>query len=193
MAIDLHDEVSNSLNNIRIIAKESNISNQEDTTSDFLRIQKISNQAIEHVEDVIWSLDENYSEAENLYFKMEDYLDDILRAKNIPVKHTWKGLNKRARLEFIYRRNLLLIFKEAISNIIKHTKPLEVRILFTKTTEGYVMKIRNSFEERITAENSTGKGIRGMQQRAELMGASIEFIEDKNSFEVLMKKKFKQK
>lgn len=193
MASDLHDEVSNSLNNIRIIAKESNISNQGDTTSDFLRIQKISNQAIEHVEDVIWSLDENYSEAENLYFKMEDYLDDVLRAKNIPVKHTWKGLNKRARLEFIYRRNLLLIFKEAISNIIKHTKPLEVRILFTKTTERYVMKIRNSFEERITAENSTGKGIKGMRQRAESMGASIEFIEDKNSFEVLMKKKFKQK
>ena len=191
MASDLHDEVSNALNNIRIIAKESNNLDQESVKSDFLRIRKISNQAIEHVEDVIWSIDKKYSKAENLYFKMEDYLDDIIKAKNIPVEFIWLGLNKDIKLGFVYRRNMLLIFKEAISNIVKHTKPLEVKILFKKTTDGYLMKIKNNFEERIDSEKSTGKGIKGMQQRAESMGASLKIIEDKNSFEIVMERKIK--
>ncbi len=191
MARDLHDDVSNSLNNIRIIAKETDNLDQVEVESNFRRIQKISSQAIEHVEDVIWSIDKSYSKSENLYFKMEDYLDDLLRAKNIPVEFTWQGLDKNKELGFVYRRNMLLIFKEAISNIVKHTKPLDVHILFKKTKDGYLMKIRNNFEERIDSEKSTGKGIIGMRQRAESMGASIEFIEGENSFEVLMERKFK--
>ena len=192
MASDLHDEVSNSLNNIRIIAKEANSSNQNDMKANFLRIQKISSQAIEHVEDVIWSLDKKYNKAENLHFKMEDYLDDIIRAKNIPVEFIWQGLDKNMELGFIYRRNMLLIFKEAVSNMVKHTKPTGVNILLKKTSEVYLMKISNSFEERIHAENSTGKGLISMQQRAESMGATIKYTEDEKSFEVLMEKKFKQ-
>ena len=190
MASDLHDEVSNSLNNIRIIAKETDYSNQEKMKSDFHRIQKMSTQAIEHVEDVIWSIDDNYKKAESLFFKMEDYLDDVLRAKNIPVRFIREGLNNNADLGFIYRRNMLLIFKEAISNIVKHTKPLDVYILYKKTTDGYIMKIRNTFEERIDAENSTKKGLIGMKQRAEAMGSSMKFTEKENLFEVFMEKKF---
>ena len=190
MASDLHDEVSNSLNNIRIITKETNFSNAEKMKADFLRIQKMSSQAIQHVEDVIWSIDTSYSKAENLFFKMEDYIDDILKSKNIPVQFTREGLNDNAYLGFVFRRNMLLIFKEAISNIIKHTKPLQVDIIYKKTKDGYFMSIRNTFEERIDAKNSTGKGLVGMKQRAEAIGATLKIIEEENRFEILMEKKF---
>ena len=191
MARDLHDEVSNSLNNIRIIAKETNYSDQEAMKSDFHRIQKMSSNAIQHVEDVIWSIDTKYSKAENLFFKMEDYVDDNLRAKNIPVQFIREGLNNDALLGFAYRRNMLLIFKEAISNIVKHTKPLQVEILYKKTRNKYIMRIRNTFEEQIESENSTGKGLIGMKQRAESMGATLKIIKEKNQFELLMEKRFK--
>ena len=192
MASDLHDEVSNTLNNIRIITNEVNLTDQEKVEKDFSIIQKMSSQGIEHVEDVIWSIDDKYSPAGNLLFKMEDFLDDVLRAKNISVELKWEGLNKKARLSFKYRRNMLLIFKEAISNIVKHTKPIQVDILYKKTADGYFMRITNTFENRIQSPYSSGKGLISMQQRAEEMGATITFSEGKYQFEILMEKKAKK-
>ena len=190
LARDLHDEVSNSFNNIRIVAKEMEPDNAEKTKKDIMIIREMSGQSIELVEDVIWSLDREDQKVEDLIFKFEDYLDDIIRAKNIPLTFTIENLDPDRNIMYLYRRNLILIFKECITNIVKHSKPTHVDILFKATKSKYYFRVTNTFDELIAAPYSTGKGIPGMKERAKFINGKLDVVKSPNKFEVIMILKF---
>ncbi len=194
LARDLHDEMSNSFNNIRIIAKEGNPEDIDKTTADLYHIHHMSSEAIEMVEDVIWSLNRNNNTVGDVIMKMEDFLDDVLKSKNIPFTFEKFGIDEEGKLNYLYRRNLLLIFKEAITNTIKHSKPLHVHIIFKNQPKTFHFQITNVFDELVQAKYSTGLGIPGMRQRAEFINATLEIKKAKHQFDVVMiMKKVKKK
>ncbi len=187
LARDLHDEMSNSFNNIRIIAKESNPDDINKTKADMYHIKNMSSEAIELVEDVIWSLNRENRNVGDMIMKMEDFLDDVLKSKNIPYTFEKIDINEDGELSYLLRRNLLLIFKEAITNTIKHSKPLHVHILIQSQPRIIYFQVTNVFDELVKAEYSTGLGIPGMRQRAEFINATIETKKLKNQFDLIMK------
>lgn len=194
LARDLHDDMSNSFNNIRIIAKESNPENIEKTTEDMYHIHNMSSEAIETVEDVIWSINRDNQTVGHVIMKMEDFLDDVLRSKNIPFTFEKFGIDEEDKLNYLYRRNLLLIFKEAITNTIKHSKPLHVHIIFKDQPKTLRFQITNVFDELVQAKYSTGLGIPGMRERAEFINATLEIKKAKHQFDIVMiMKKVKKK
>ena len=166
IATDLHDDVSNSLNNIRIIATDLKNTLPIEVPNDLDRIHRISSAAISYVQDVIWSVDEKLTTIDHLIFVMEDYLDEVIRSKGIPVKISTEGLNGEKVLKILIRRNLLLIFKEAISNAAKHTEITKIDIRLENRSLGFQMFIKNQFDQKKLAEISTGRGIKNMKQRA---------------------------
>jgi len=186
LARDLHDELSNSFYNIRIIAKEVDFENIGKAKNDINLIKNMSGEAIGKVEDVIWSLDrENYTVG-HVIMKLEDFLDDVLRAKNIPVSFVKENINEDGKLNYLYRRNLLLIFKEAITNAVRHTNPTQVDILFKDQNDSIYFSIENNFNEFVKAKYSTGLGISGMKQRAKFINATLEIEKSDNKFKVIM-------
>ncbi len=194
LARDLHDEMSNSFNNIRIIAKESNPEDTEKTKEDLYHIHKMSSEAIGMVEDVIWSINRNNNTVGDVIMKMEDSLDDVLKSRNIPFTFEKVGIDDTRKLNYLFRRNLLLIFKEAITNTVKHTIPLHVYILIKNQPDSIYFQITNIFDELVQAKYSTGLGIPGMRQRAEFINATFEIKKAKNQFDIIMvMKKVKNK
>lgn len=184
IATDLHDDVSNSLNNIRMIARDLAKVAPQKIATDLERIQHMSSSAIGHVTDVIWSIDRDLGSLQHLIFVMEDYLDDVVRPKKIQVSFEKINLNLDNHLKILVRRNLLLIYKEAVSNAIKHTRVNKLTIQLKNYQHRFVMSILNEFDQKKVAEKSTKRGIPNMQRRAKYINGQLAVTSKENSFSI---------
>ncbi len=191
IATDLHDDVSNSLNNIKVIAKDLKNKSPNNIQEDLERIERMSSSAIGHVQDVVWSVDKELDTLEDLIFVMEDYLDDVVRAKKIPVVFEKKGLNMNNHLRILVRRNLLLIFKEAVSNAVKHTEITKLFLLVANQSKGFNMTITNEFNALKKAKVSTGKGLKNMKQRAAYINGKCNLTQNDDQFSVIINLNYK--
>lgn len=188
IANDLHDDLSNTLNNIRMIA--SSLVTQPIETTRIRReadsIHRMSSEAVERVQDVIWTIDKGEKKIEDLIFKMQDYADDHLRSNDIPFSFNTDQLNLNRAIDFVYRSNILFIFKEAISNAIKHADSKHLTIILSNKTFGFQMKINNYFLDLRESKYSTGKGIKSMRKRAEDINGNLTIKKSEESYEVLL-------
>ena len=71
------------------------------------------------------------------------------------------------------RKEVLLIFKEVINNIVKHSGADTVRIIWKQTKASYELEITDNGEWKGKL-GSTGTGIKSMQERAISIGGSFE-------------------
>ncbi|GEM_PF-5586910 len=141
IATDLHDDVSNTLNNIQLTAKDLAPNASEENKEGLKRIESMSRAAIGSVADVIWSVDRDFNSLQHLIMVMEDYLDEVVRSKKIPIVFEQVNLNTDNYLKIQLRRNLLLIFKEAVSNAVKHTNPTKLIIQLANIGNDFEMVI----------------------------------------------------
>lgn len=185
IANDLHDEVSNTLNNIRIISTEAEMIGQG--TKELSRIKQMSANAIEHVQDVIWAIDQDKESIKYLLFRIEDYVDILLRDNQIPVTFTKENLKLDNPLDFLHRRNLLLICKEAISNMVKHTYCKQVTMEMGNKNGGFYLNFINYFDEKKVHDFKSGRGMSSIEQRVEAIGGVMTVKELENSFELKLK------
>jgi ligand-binding sensor domain-containing protein/two-component sensor histidine kinase len=186
IANDLHDEVSNTLNNIRIVAKDVINDKTDSVVAGINKIKEMSSYAIEHLQDVIWAIDMEKSDMKNLLFRMEDNIDLVLRSQQIPVELRKINLDESSELDFLHRRNLLLIFKEALSNIAKHTVSDKVVITIGNQKGRFMLSVRNHIKERVNAEFKTGRGILSITQRAMALNGELSAVDHGDSFEVCL-------
>ena len=184
IAADLHDDVGGNLNSISRLAKglkSADNSNEINQGIDIL-LDK-SNIAIKNVIDVIWALDPEENRLEYLIEKMEETLDVIKRNnKNIGISFDKENINQEKTLSLDVRHHLLMIFKEALNNIQKHSKSSSIIIKLKNSSDKLEMEITNYFEPKNITSNSTGRGILKIKKRVEEMKGLINIKESENNF-----------
>ncbi len=183
IAADLHDDVGSNLNNITRIAKGIKTSNnlvEIDKGIDSL-VQR-SNEALLNIVDVIWTLDNEEAELNNLIEKMESYLDMVKsNNKNVDVNFIKNNLDLSKTLTINMRHHLLMIFKEAINNIQKHTVPSKIEIKLSNNNT-FSMSILNEFNTKKKAINSTNRGIPNIKKRVSELNGKFNINETSNSY-----------
>jgi signal transduction histidine kinase len=125
---------------------------------------------MEKMSDIVWMIKPGENEGQGLVQRMERYLYELCTHQNVECDMQAGELDN-LRLNMNQRKNLYLIFKEAVNNAIKYsgTKKLEVQIRVQQAA--LVMHIRDygkGFDEKIIIR---GNGLANMQVRAkELKG-----------------------
>ncbi|MFT3933149.1 MAG: DUF2225 domain-containing protein [Chitinophagaceae bacterium] len=172
---DLHDDIGASLSNINILNElaKRNLA-QPEKSKDYLSrasedIQRIS----ESLSDIVWNINPKYDDAESLFIRMKRYGADMFDGKNINGSFELPLPGSTLNLSMTQRRDLYLIFKEAVNNLAKYSgaKNALVKITSDNTVVHLLVKDDgNGFDE---ASLKTGNGLRNMRQRAEASGADI--------------------
>lgn len=183
IAADLHDDVGSNLNSITRIAKglkDSNNLVEIDRGIDNL-VQR-SSEAMHNIVDVIWTLDNEEAELSNLIEKMESYLDMIkTNNKNVEVNLIKNNLDISKSLSINVRHHLLMIFKEAINNIQKHTFPTKIEINISNNNK-FSISILNEFNTKKKPNNSTNRGVSNIKKRVSELNGKISINETSNSY-----------
>ncbi len=172
---DLHDDIGASLSNINILNElaRRNIS-QPEKSKEYLSkasedIQRIS----ESLSDIVWNINPRNDDLQNLFVRMKRYAADMLDGKNINGQFDFPVNETNLALSMTQRRDLYLIFKEAVNNLIKYSDAKNAMIKITATDHIMEMVVQDDgkgFERKKTRE---GNGLQNMEHRAKATGSNV--------------------
>lgn len=172
---DLHDEIGSTLTSINILSNISQQAFTKDPGQAKLLIGKISEQtkAIQqNMSDIVWALRPENERMENMEARMREFASQTLERNHIKTVYDFDDKLLNQALPQESRKDMLLIFKEAITNIVKHANASEVKIALQKKLNSAELAISDNgvgIQEKV----STGTGTKSMEQRAKAIGGIL--------------------
>lgn len=170
---DLHDDVGGELSAIRLLS-EMNVSN----TSPQQQLSKISlssGELIKKLNEIVWALNMSNDNLQSLLSYNRRYAVKYLDDMGITCHFNQPEDIIDLHIDGNTRRNIFLLVKEALNNIIKHAAASEVNIDIYIDYNLCITVHDNgkgfSFDMMHTA---TGNGLRNMQQRVKDLNGSFE-------------------
>lgn len=169
IAKDLHDEIGSTLTGIRILSDVTGKIIHDDQGKASGLIQKISHQSSEMqqaMSDIVWAVNPNNDKLQDIIVRMREYVGQTLEIKNIHTRIEIDESILTQKLDMSQRRDLLLIFKEAINNIAKYANAKEVDIQFKKQQGQLALGITDNGKGFDTNVIRSSSGLKNMQSRA---------------------------
>lgn len=168
---DLHDEIGSSLTNVNILNELTKRTLSVPTQAqEYLQqagesIQQIS----ESLGDIVWNINPQYDDIQNLLVRMRRYAADMLDGASILYQLEFPEDVSHFKLPMDKRRDFYLVYKEAINNLVKYSKATKAQIKLAVI--GNVLHLRIE-DNGIGFEMNTirkGNGLNNMQHRADLL------------------------
>jgi len=105
---------------------------------------------------------------------MRQFGGDLLTARNIEFSFTAPGLENDIRIETDVRREVFLIFKETITNAVRHSGCSSVQIIFGVNDNRLTLKVADNGSSYNPARTNGGHGLASMKGRAQSIGGELE-------------------
>jgi ligand-binding sensor domain-containing protein len=177
IATDLHDDIGSSLSQVAILSEvlQRRIGESDpEIHAPLSRIGGISRELVDSMSDIVWSIN---PAKDNLYFlaqRMREFAGDVFMARGIQFEFRTSNREHEPRIGAEARRQVFLIFKECVHNIIRHANCTHVGVEVRVEGDGLVVQVHDNGAgfEPITAVN--GHGVASMRDRAHRLGAKIE-------------------
>ena len=173
IARDLHDDIGSTLSSINIMSQVA--INENGNAA--LQLQKISSHAsrmMESMSDIVWSINPKNDSVEQVVAKMKEFTAEILEPKEVAYDFQVDPEILGMKLDVEKRKNIFLIFKEAINNAAKYSEGKTVHV--TLTREGNLFQLEVGDDGKGFSHNGmgTGNGLRNMEARALAIGGTLE-------------------
>jgi len=173
IAADLHDEVGSSLSSIHVLSR---MATQKEGLSFSQTLEKINGNAkdtMEKMSDIVWAIHPGNDSLEQLLVRMKEFAADMLEPKDINYQFTIEGDISRQRLNINQRRDIYLIFKEAVNNAAKYSECQRIQILLKQDAGIFQLRISDDGTGFAIDNAGSGNGIRNMRQRARQIGGEL--------------------
>lgn len=184
---NLHDDVGSILSGLAMQSQVMSYNMEEKDRKPMLELSDMSREAMERMRDTVWAIDARKDKYENLIDRMRDFAEKNLERKNITHEFIVEGVDGKKFINPEARQNIYLIFKEAITNIVKHSDAKHVRILFAQNPESLLLVIHDNGSEK-SVTSSDGSGLSNLKMRAEKLHGMISMTYDEG-FKVELKAK----
>ena len=165
---NLHDEVGANLTNISLSSLLAQKQLQHTGTVNQLleRIYQDSQTVSEAMREIVWSINPKIDRLGDALPRMLHYAAGLLEANNIELQAAIAPEVERLKLTMRERRNVYMIFKEAVNNIAKHSKAAHAAISFRLSGHALLMTITDDGLGFDTSLPWIQNGLRNMQDRA---------------------------
>jgi len=183
---ELHDDIGSTLGSISIyseVAKKRTLKN-ENTDEVLSKIGVASRELIDKMSDIVWSLNPNNESFEQLQNRMMTFAAMILTPRNILYDFVADEALQKLHFTSEQRKNIFLIFKEALYNTVKYADCKMVNIALCVGNDNFMMTVKDDGKGFDVSQISTneiipageylgGNGIKNMQARSEDMNARL--------------------
>jgi len=181
IATDLHDDIGSSLSQVAILSEvvRRRIGESDpEINGPLYRIGAISRELVDSMSDIVWAIN---PAKDKLYFlaqRMREFATDVLMARGIQFEFRASNREHELAIGAEVRRQVFLIFKECVHNVIRHANCTHVEIEVRVGGEGLVVEVRDNGTgfEPLAATN--GHGLASMRDRARQLGGTINVAPD---------------
>jgi ligand-binding sensor domain-containing protein len=178
IASDLHDEIGSNLSSIsvdgQLLQKSESLTEKErELSSD---ISKTASQTLEAMRDIIWFINPKNDEGEDIIYKMRETASRLL------VGLDW-NFNSSNQVKFDgfsleQRRNIFLIYKEALTNVIRHSQTQKCSINVDGQSDKIIISVKDEGIGFDVDKVKKHTGILSMMKRAEKIKGTLTFTSE---------------
>lgn len=176
IARDMHDDMGSNLSSISMLSEALKPGLPAAKQEQIGLIGERAREALLTMSDLIWSADPGKDRLEELLSRMREYALEVLEPQGVSVQFEFPGVNGELVLPMKKRKDLYLIFKEAVNNCAKYAGATTVLIRMAYDSEDLEFSIRDDGKgfdpDRIQTPNK-GNGLRNMKKRAAELGGSL--------------------
>lgn len=180
IAEDLHDDIGSSLSRITILSEVARSkANDPDVAALLAEIAETSRALVGAMRDAVWSIDPKEDELRLVIARMRAFAADVLDGAGIAWTFETAG-NPDARVPPETRRELFLVYKEAVTNVVRHAGATRVALKLDVASETATLEVEDDgrgFETApardLTSSLGGGRGLLNMQGRALRRGGTL--------------------
>lgn len=179
---DLHDDIGASLSSLQVNSAIASAHINKDTNEAKKLLNKIENQAknlAEKMGDFIWSTNQGENEVMSISSRIKNYANEMLSATNIAFYLHFDVEVDQLKMPIKMRKNLVLISKEAINNVIKYSKAKHFWLNFTYDKNILYLEIKDD-GIGFDPTNTSGNGLKNIKNRTEELNGTFK-IESSNN------------
>jgi ligand-binding sensor domain-containing protein/signal transduction histidine kinase len=181
LARDFHDEIGNLIAGIGTYSNVLQLKLKDapdDILKTLIKIEASSKTLYTGTKDFIWSIDRSNDELVEIFFHVKDFGDQFFTPCGIDFLAE-NRLDEGRKIPLVQgaSRHVTRIFKEMMTNVMKHAEATEVHFTldYDATIFSWVITFRDN-GKGLSLMDPGGYGLRNMRHRAELIGADLDFI-----------------
>ncbi|MCX6272841.1 MAG: triple tyrosine motif-containing protein, partial [Bacteroidetes bacterium] len=177
IATDLHDEVASTLSGISIMSEILGKEVKENRSARMIsEIGNKSMKMMEMIDDIIWVVKPVNDRFQNLGLRIMEFATPLFESKDISYSFELDEKLSGLNLPMEQRRNIYLIAKEAINNMIKYSGCSHASIVFSGKEHDLTMEIADNGCGFDPALPTSRNGIKNMRLRASQIRAEIQIL-----------------
>lgn len=173
IATDMHDDLGAGLTRIKFIT-ENILEKTNDTTlqPEMEKLKTSSIELVENMSEIIWAMNEKNNTLEDLLFYLRSYSVDYCNENGLACEFILPENIPQKNIGGQIRRNVFLILKESLHNIVKHAGAEKV-IIDLQADELLSLTIADDGRGFNQALHQNGNGLLNMQQRAKTLKGKL--------------------
>ncbi|MBP6392515.1 MAG: hypothetical protein KA175_04155 [Flavobacteriales bacterium] len=180
IARDLHDEIGSTLSSVSLYSSvaQKKVADKAPEANELLgRISESTTQVLESINDIVWAVNADNDDMDHLVKRMHDYAVRMAETRECVLHFDHDPALRSVQLDMAGRKNLYLLFKEAVNNAMKYSDCRELRVSLNRERSEVVLRISDDgkgFDPLHAPSNGGGgNGLPNMHKRAVELGAAL--------------------
>jgi signal transduction histidine kinase len=180
IARDLHDEVSSTLSSMSLFVESSKHrlpENQKDAEPMLDKLQTLARDAEDAMEQAVWSLSSHHDKLSDLVARIRDVASEECDNNNLTCEVNVSSLPEDFLVNEHVRKNIYLIFKESLTNTIKHAHARAFRVALECDAKEFRITMHDDGEGFVATQSTSkargGNGLKNMNSRVDEIGATL--------------------
>ena len=181
IGFDLHDDIGASLSYMSILSEvlgRQTDGERVDQKQALSEIGATARELVDSMSDVVWAIDPENDRLRDLAQRMRWLGGEVFQARKIQFQFQGPVEGEDFEVRTDLRREIFLIFKEAVNNIIRHSGGTEAHVEFRSEGEWLVLKVADNGRAFDPSRIHGGHGVRSMRERANRMGGILRIVSE---------------
>lgn len=177
ISADLHDDIGASLSQIVVLSEVASAHLDEAhpaAVGPLAEIAIISREVVDSIGDMVWVINPRYERLNDLVARVRRFAGDILGSRDISLQFHGPDASDDPLLSTEVRRHFLLVAKEAVNNIARHSGATEAHIDFALHGRRLTLRVSDNGRGFDDAACRLGNGLANIRRRASWLGGSAE-------------------
>lgn len=175
IASDLHDDIGSNLSSIALLAElgKTEVDEPDLVIEELTDIKATADKTIESMRDIVWLIRPGEETWHQMLTRFRETASKLLRTHEYSFVVRGEAHDDRLPLEF--KRDIFLIYKEVLNNIVRHAGASAVEIEIDSKRHRLQMRIADNGKgfNNLDQEFREGNGLRNLRMRAQSIGGSL--------------------
>ncbi|HYJ92468.1 MAG TPA: ATP-binding protein, partial [Pyrinomonadaceae bacterium] len=190
IATDLHDDIGASLSQIALLSEVVGRQVEETETNGLSthlhKISAVSTELVQAMGDIVWAINPRKDSLQELIKRMRRFAADIFSSSGIKFEFETNEFVDPIALGANIRREIFVIFKEAVNNIARHSVCKNVNLelhvnanhlILVLEDDGHGFNVLEKLSESFSPEIG-GNGLINMRKRAADLGGECLIVSE---------------